>query len=152
MHATHAHVSPPFHSLPLRTLGHLTPLPDLVPDSNRNRNNQSVSQSISYLLTTVDSRLKQHNVTRVTRASETTHLQRTRMVFNCRRGHLKSQHENPWRLGDPLGELTPLPRSGSRPSPKAPPGRSQSALRARYNRARTTSPVKQRQNNFIDSH
>jgi len=102
-------------------MGHLTPLPDLVPDSNRNRNNQSVSQSISYLLTTVDSRLKQHNVTRVTRASETTHLQRTRMVFNSRRGHLKTQHEYPWRLGDPLGELTPLPRSGSRPSPKAPP-------------------------------
>jgi len=71
-------------------MGHLTPLPDLVPDSNRN---QSVSQSISYLLTTVDSRLKQHNVTRVTRASETTHLQRTRMVFNSRRGHLKTQHE-----------------------------------------------------------
>jgi len=129
MHAAHAHVSPPCHSLPLRTLGHLTPLPDLVPDSNRNRNNQSVSQSISYLLTTVDSRLKQHNVTRVTGASETTHLQRTRMVFNSRRGHMKTQHENPWRLGDPLGELTPLPRSGSRPSPKAPP-RPLSALRA----------------------
>ena len=50
---------------------------------------------------------------------EMTHLHSTLRVFNSRRGHLRSQKAtNPWRLRDPLGELTSLPRPGSRPSPK----------------------------------